>query len=75
VLDPALVATFRRPVEIELAGPSRGRTIVDMRRRRELPPGNARVALDVDVDGFRKLLLDRLANFPGDPASERLKAR
>jgi purine nucleosidase len=75
VLNPALVQTVRRPVEIELTGPSRGRTLVDMRRRRELPPGNARVAVDVDLDGFRKLLLDRLANFPTSPASEAVKAR
>jgi inosine-uridine nucleoside N-ribohydrolase len=75
VMDPALLTTFRRPVEIELTGPSRGGTLVDMRRRHDLPPGNARVAVDVDIDGFRKLLLGRLANFPAGPASEPLKAR
>jgi inosine-uridine nucleoside N-ribohydrolase len=75
VLEPKLVTTMARHVDIELTGLSRGRTIVDMRRRTTPPAPNARVAVDIDVDAFRELLLGRLANFPPRATSEPLKAR
>jgi purine nucleosidase len=70
VLHPGLLKTLERHVEIDHGpGLCRGRTVVDMRRRTVLSEPNARVALDVDVEGFRKLLLERLANFPSEGAS------
>jgi purine nucleosidase len=75
VIRPAILTIEPREVKIELGGLCRGRTVVDMRRRVELPPATALVALDVDVEGFRELLLDRLANFPSRSASEALRAR
>jgi inosine-uridine nucleoside N-ribohydrolase len=62
-------------VDIELTGLGRGRTHVDLRHVTALPPPNAHVAVDVDVEGFRELLLGRLANFPPHSASEAVKAR
>ena len=44
-------------------GPGRGQTIVDTLRRTGAP-ANARVALDVDADGFIDLLCERIANLP-----------
>jgi inosine-uridine nucleoside N-ribohydrolase len=61
LVRPELVETSERHVAVELgSGLCRGRTVVDMRRRRVLPPANARVAVDVDVPGFTELLLERL---------------
>jgi inosine-uridine nucleoside N-ribohydrolase len=62
VLRPEFLTVSNRRVEIELSGICRGRTVVDMRQRRTLPDPNAHVALDVDVEGFRGLLLERLAS-------------
>jgi inosine-uridine nucleoside N-ribohydrolase len=59
-LRPDVVTTLARRVEVELRGLCRGRTIVDMRRRTTLPEPNARVAVDIDVQAFRDLLLERL---------------
>jgi inosine-uridine nucleoside N-ribohydrolase len=75
IIQPDLLTIEPRDVKIELGGLCRGRTVVDMRRRTALPSPAARVATGVDVEGFRELLLGRLANFPTQPASERLKAR
>ena len=75
VIRPEVLTVEPRDVKIELGGLSRGRTVVDMRRRVELPPGTAHVAADVDVEGFRELLLARLANFPSRSASEALRTR
>ena len=70
VIRPELVQTLQRHVEIDHGpGLCRGRTVVDIRRRIALPEPNARVAVDVDVEGFRELLLERLANFPSEGAS------
>jgi inosine-uridine nucleoside N-ribohydrolase len=70
VIRPELLETLERHVEIDHGpGLCRGRTVVDMRRRTALPQPNARVAVEVDVDGFRQLLLERLANFPPEGAS------
>jgi inosine-uridine nucleoside N-ribohydrolase len=63
VVRPGVLTTIPRHVDIERIGLSRGRTLVDMRLRTELPKPNTRVAVDVDVDAFRSLLLERLANF------------
>jgi inosine-uridine nucleoside N-ribohydrolase len=70
VIRPELLETLERHVEIDHGpGLCRGRTVVDMRRRTSLPQPNARVAVEVDVDGFRELLLERLTNFPPEGAS------
>jgi inosine-uridine nucleoside N-ribohydrolase len=60
VLRPEVVTTLPRRVDVELGGLCRGRTVVDMRRRTILPEPNARVAVDIDVQAFRDLLLERL---------------
>jgi inosine-uridine nucleoside N-ribohydrolase len=61
LVRPELLDTVERHVAVELAhGLCRGRTVVDMRRRRSLPPPNARVAVDVDAHAFADLLLRRL---------------
>jgi pyrimidine-specific ribonucleoside hydrolase len=65
VLRPELLTVLHRHVEIELSGICRGRTVVDMRQRTTLPEPNAHVAVDVDVEAFRELLLERLASLDG----------
>jgi inosine-uridine nucleoside N-ribohydrolase len=62
VLRSGVVTTLARRVDIELRGICRGRTVVDMRRRTSLPAPNAQVAVDIDVQAFRDLLLERLAS-------------
>ena len=62
VLRPELLTLEHRRVEIELTGICRGRTVVDMRQRTSLPEPNAHVAVDVDVEGFRELLLSRVGS-------------
>jgi inosine-uridine nucleoside N-ribohydrolase len=70
VIRPELLETLAHHVEIDHGpGLCRGRTVVDMRRRTTLPEPNARVAVDVNVEEFRELLLGRLANFPSEEAS------
>jgi inosine-uridine nucleoside N-ribohydrolase len=69
VIRPGLVETVARHVAVELgSGLCRGRTVVDMRRRRAAPEPTAHVAVDVDVDGFRELLLGRLRSLAGAAA-------
>jgi inosine-uridine nucleoside N-ribohydrolase len=61
VIRPGLVETAHRNVEIE--GESelcRGRTVVDLWHRTGRVP-NAHVAVDLDVDGFFALLVERIA--------------
>src|SRR4051794_30120805 len=56
VIDPTLLTLEPHPVEIDVTqGPCRGRTVVDRLRRSGLP-ANARVAVDVDAEGFIELL-------------------
>jgi inosine-uridine nucleoside N-ribohydrolase len=75
LIRPNVLTTEPREVKIELEGLCRGRTVVDMRRRAELPPATANVAVDLDAEEFRNLLLERLANFPSRSASEALRTR
>ena len=60
VVQPEILTTMPRRVDIELAGICRGRTVVDMRRRTTLPEPNAQVAVDVDVAAFQKLFCERV---------------
>ncbi len=60
VLDPTLVATERRNVEVETQSElCRGRTVVDLWRRTEREP-NAHVGVGIDAERFFDLLLPRL---------------
>jgi inosine-uridine nucleoside N-ribohydrolase len=74
VFRPDLLTVADRHVAVEVAtGLCRGRTVVDMRRRTRGPAPNAHVALDIDADGFRSLLLERLRAFsPTSPEPARL---
>ena len=76
VVRPDLLTVSDRHVVIDDSdGPCRGRTIVDMRRRRQGPESNAHVAVDIDADGFRTLLLDRLRTFsPTSSGASRLSS-
>ena len=61
VVRPGLVSTKRRNVEVELVSElCRGRTVVDLWNRTDRPP-NAEVGVDLDVDGFFGLLVERIA--------------
>jgi inosine-uridine nucleoside N-ribohydrolase len=63
LVRPDLLETLDRHVAVELAsGLCRGRTVVDMRRRRVLPRPNARVAVGIDAPAFRELVLERLSS-------------
>ena len=60
VIQEGLVTTIDRNVEIELESDlCRGRTVVD-RWRRTQRPVNAHVGVDLDVDGFFDLLVERI---------------
>ena len=72
VIRPELLETVARHVAVELgSGLCRGRTVVDTRRRRVAPEPTALVAVDVDVDGFRELLLTRLGSLAAGQLPER----
>lgn len=61
VIRPGLVKTVHRNVAVELQSElCRGRTVVDLWNRTDRPP-NAHVAVDLDVDGFFDLLVERIA--------------
>jgi inosine-uridine nucleoside N-ribohydrolase len=67
LVRPGLLELIDRHVAVELAsGLCRGRTVVDMRRRRSLPAANARVAIGVDPGGFAELLVERLRSLSED---------
>jgi inosine-uridine nucleoside N-ribohydrolase len=74
VFRPDILTVSDRHVAVEVAsGLCRGRTVVDMRRRTKVPAPNAHVALDIDSDAFRSLLLDRLRAYsPTSPEGARL---
>ncbi len=60
VVDPGLVGTLERNVEIETESElCRGRTVVDLWRRTTREP-NAHVGVDIDSDRFLELLIERL---------------
>jgi inosine-uridine nucleoside N-ribohydrolase len=62
VVRPELLETRHRNVEIELESElTRGRTVVDLWNRTDRPP-NAHVGVDLDVDGFFDLLVERIAS-------------
>ena len=62
VVRSGLVKTERCNVEIELESElCRGRTVVDRWRRTERAP-NTQVGVDLDVDGFFDLLVERIAS-------------
>jgi inosine-uridine nucleoside N-ribohydrolase len=74
VFRPDLLTVEERYVQVDTSdGICRGRTVVDMRRRTTLPRPNAHVAVDIDADAFRALLLERLRAFsPTSPEASRL---
>ena len=62
VIRPGLLETRHRNVEIELESElCRGRTVVDLWKRTDRLP-NAHVGVDLDVDGFIDLLIERIAS-------------
>jgi inosine-uridine nucleoside N-ribohydrolase len=64
VFRPDLLTLAGKHVEVDTSdGICRGRTVVDMRKRTSGPVPNAHVALDIDTEGFRSLLLGRLGAF------------
>jgi len=64
VLQPGLVDTKERNVEIETESElCRGRTVVDLWRRTDRAP-NAHVGVDIEADRFLELLVERLSRFP-----------
>jgi inosine-uridine nucleoside N-ribohydrolase len=74
VFRPDLLTVEPHHVDVDTSeGICRGRTVVDMRRRTSGPEPNAHVAVDIDADGFRGLLLERLRTFsPTSPEASRL---
>jgi inosine-uridine nucleoside N-ribohydrolase len=64
LIRPELLRTLDRHVEVDTsAGICRGRTVVDMRRRRVLAEPNAHVAVDIDGPAVVEFLLERLASY------------
>jgi len=62
VVEPDLVETRLRNVEIELESElCRGRTVVDLWRRTDRPP-NAHVGVELDAERFFDLLVERIAS-------------
>ena len=62
VIRPGLLDVRQARIDVDCSAEgSRGRTNVDWRGR-DGPPPNAAVALDLDADAFRTLLLDRVAS-------------
>jgi inosine-uridine nucleoside N-ribohydrolase len=61
VIDPGLVETRRRNVEVELESElCRGRTVVDLWQRTDRP-ANANVGVDLDAPAFFELLFERIS--------------
>ena len=61
MIQPGLVTTKLRNVEVETVSElCRGRTVVDLWRRTEREP-NARVGVEIDAEGFFRLLTERIA--------------
>ncbi len=65
VIDPTLLTTVYRNVEIEIdSALCRGRTVVDLWNRTERP-ANAHVGIDLDAERFFELLVERIATLDG----------
>ena len=63
-LIPDLVKTEKRYVDVELTGElTRGMTVVDRRGRRPLGEENMEVALEVDAERFKTLLMESLLSW------------
>jgi purine nucleosidase/pyrimidine-specific ribonucleoside hydrolase len=64
VLNPELVGTLKRNVEIDTESElCRGRTVVDLWQRTDREP-NALVGVEVDSHGFLELLVERINSLP-----------
>jgi inosine-uridine nucleoside N-ribohydrolase len=62
VVRPGIVETLKRRVDVETESElCRGRTVVDLWRRTGREP-NAKVAVDVDAEGFLELLVERISS-------------
>jgi inosine-uridine nucleoside N-ribohydrolase len=60
LIRPGLVETRHRNVEVELESElCRGRTVVDLWNRTDRPP-NVHVGVEIDVDAFFELLVERI---------------
>jgi len=60
VMNPGLVETLERNVEIDVESElCRGRTVVDLWRRTDREP-NAHVGVEIDAHGFLELLIERI---------------
>jgi inosine-uridine nucleoside N-ribohydrolase len=67
VIDPTLMTTEYRNVEVELGSDlCRGRTVVDRWRRTDRAP-NAHVGVDLDRERFFDLLVERIAGLDAPP--------
>mgnify|MGYP002744869395 FL=1 len=60
-VDPGLVTTLPINLQVDVEGPTRGRTIGDVARLND-PRKTSRVALGVDVDRFLEELMARIAS-------------
>jgi len=62
LVDPSLMATAPAQIDVDCtAGPSRGRTNVDLRGREHFGPPNATVGVGIDGDAFAELVVDRIS--------------
>jgi len=63
-LFPDLVKTEKCPVDVELRGElTRGMTVVDRRGRTHMGEGNINVALEVDAERFKTMLMNSLLSW------------
>ncbi|MCL5074345.1 MAG: nucleoside hydrolase [Chloroflexi bacterium] len=61
-IDRTLVTTADLAVEVETSGEfTSGQTVADRRKRREFPPPNVKVCLDVDAERFLRFFVNTLA--------------
>ena len=63
VIDPDIISTVHAHVDVECASPlTQGTTVADIRQKTGLRP-NTHVAVEVDVDAFNTLLIERISTF------------
>ena len=60
-IDPTLVTAFPVNLQVDVEGPTRGRTIGDVTRLND-PRKTSRAALDVDVDRFLEEFMSRITS-------------